>query len=60
MSNSKWFWARRDTRWDPYPQDEPLVRLRVEQDGPGFVKLFHEAGDKTCEGYVLVREAVAP
>lgn len=50
-----WWWARRDTRWDPYPQNEPLVRLRVESDGPHFVKMFHESGVKVCEGYILVR-----
>ena len=51
---SGWWWARRDTRWDVYPQTEPLVRLRVEPDGPGFVKMFHENGAQTRVGYVLV------
>lgn len=56
MSQVRWVWARRDTRWDVYPQVEPLVRLRVEQDGRQFVKLFHEDGAKVCAGYIIVKD----
>jgi hypothetical protein len=52
---SGWFWARRDTRWDVYPQEEPLVLLRVEP-----WHMYFEDGAETRTGYILVREAEAP
>jgi len=57
---ARWVWARKDNRWDVYPQDEPLERLRVEPDGPHFVRMFYENGGKVRVGYQIVREAEAP
>lgn len=60
---TRYMWAQRDTRWDPYPQREPWELLRVEPDGLYFVKQFHEGGRfhgaKVCCGYAHVREAFA-
>lgn len=47
--------ARRETRWDPYPRDGALVKVRVVRVGVGFVEMFHDNGVKTCEAYELVR-----
>jgi hypothetical protein len=51
-------WARRDTRFDVYPQNEPLVRVRVEPTGwgPHEVRLSDEKGIELREPYVLVRD----
>ncbi|MFA5053788.1 MAG: hypothetical protein WC565_07005 [Parcubacteria group bacterium] len=59
--NSGWFWAKRSTRFDVYPKEQPLVRLRVEPTGWGDeVRLFHENGAKVIEPYELIRAAEAP
>lgn len=56
-SVSRWVWARRDTRWDVLPQEQPLVLLRVEQVGPRLARMFHADGGAACVGYIIVRDA---
>jgi len=55
----KWVWARRETRWDVYPQAQPRVLLRLEPVGPHFVRLFHPEGHETIEGYEIQCDATA-
>jgi hypothetical protein len=50
-----WWWARRDTRWDVYPQQQPLERVRVQRAWGQLVDLFHEDGSKVRVGYILDR-----
>jgi hypothetical protein len=47
--------ARRDTRWDVYPQVEPLQLVSVERF-TGFAIVRHQpSGRKAIEGMIPVR-----
>lgn len=49
-----YYWAQRDNRFDVYPQEGPLVLVRVENDGP-WSKLFDTEGNVLRVGYRLVQ-----
>lgn len=55
MIRPKFYMARRDTRWDPYPQRES--ERPVAHDYYGFWALSADRQwFKSCAGYVLLRE----
>ena len=47
-----WYLARRDTRWDVYPQREELVRVYVEYVGQIADTMVREDGAPACN-YIL-------
>jgi hypothetical protein len=55
MTHPKFYLARRDTRWDIYPQQEPLKA--VAHDWHGFWERDAQVGwFKTPTSYVLAKE----
>lgn len=59
MADAKLYWARRDTRWDPYPQQEP-VQL-VLHDWYGVWRPLRNGGwFLTPESMDVVADAYAP
>jgi hypothetical protein len=56
MSKNATHWARRDNRWDVYPQAEKEFRVCVEPDGP-FSRIYNaDTGHEIRSGVILTRK----
>lgn len=59
MINPKFFLARRDTRWDPYPSEEPIKAVAL--DWHGFWERDSQGNwFKTPVSYNRIREISGP